>query len=335
MTISELLLLTGCLLAESRFSGWSSWCEPYGRAGSSGQAKGICPSRSHKLTCCGQMMAWLLTELRQACPTCQHPRLSCLGTRSLTTRPRSTCSLRSVHCGSICLSLLCRLPVRVSLLNKCLNIHLHPAPMPNPPTPPHPLSSPSLCQNLPPVFENLVSHFCTVARVVHLVISRCIQYITSCCWYPNHIGTNNSLVHLQEERNAQELLDEEDKPEFTAQAFDSLRQVPMYSSFIKERFERCLDLYLCPRSKKKRINVDPQSLVPKLPKPQDLQPFPTTLLLRYTGHTARVSNCLAHTSWSTQQLVLFSQASAYVYSISTLHVFACIMQLLAKTMMIW
>ena len=62
----------------------------------------------------------------------------------------------------------------------------------------------------------------------------------------------------------------------------------MYSSFIKERFERCLDLYLCPRSKKKRINVDPQSLLPKLPKPQDLQPFPTTLLLRYTGHTARV-----------------------------------------------
>ena len=94
---------------------------------------------------------------------------------------------------------------------------------------------------------------------------------------------------LQEERNAQELLDDEDKPDYTPQAFDSLRQVPMYSLFIKERFERCLDLYLCPRSKKKRINVDPQSLIPKLPKPQDLQPFPTTLLLRYTGHTARVS----------------------------------------------
>lgn len=98
---------------------------------------------------------------------------------------------------------------------------------------------------------------------------------------------------LQEERNAQELLDDEDKPDYTPQAFDSLRQVPMYSLFIKERFERCLDLYLCPRSKKKRINVDPQSLIPKLPKPQDLQPFPTTLLLRYTGHTARVSGPIA------------------------------------------
>ncbi|KAA6423515.1 MAG: ribosome biogenesis BOP1 protein [Trebouxia sp. A1-2] len=108
---------------------------------------------------------------------------------------------------------------------------------------------------------------------------------------PGHEESYNpprEYLPSEEERNAQELLDDEDKPEFTPQAFDSLRQVPMYSSFIKERFERCLDLYLCPRSKKKRINVDPQSLVPKLPKPQDLQPFPTTLLLRYTGHTARV-----------------------------------------------
>lgn len=108
---------------------------------------------------------------------------------------------------------------------------------------------------------------------------------------PGHEESYNpprEYLPSEEERNAQELLDDEDKPEFTPQAFDSLRQVPMYSSFIKERFERCLDLYLCPRSKKKRINVDPQSLVPKLPKPQDLQPFPTTLLLRYLGHTARV-----------------------------------------------
>ena len=108
---------------------------------------------------------------------------------------------------------------------------------------------------------------------------------------------------IQEERNAQELLDDEDKPDYTPQAFDSLRQVPMYSAFIKERFERCLDLYLCPRSKKKRINVDPQSLVPKLPKPQDLQPFPTTLLLRYTGHKARVSMAARNSScWYWGQL---------------------------------
>jgi ribosome biogenesis protein ERB1 len=65
----------------------------------------------------------------------------------------------------------------------------------------------------------------------------------------------------------------------------------MYEDFIKERFERCLDLYLCPRSRKKRINIDPESLVPKLPKPADLQPFPTTMCLEFIGHTAKVKHC--------------------------------------------
>ena len=136
----------------------------------------------------------------------------------------------------------------------------------------------------------MLSFACCISFLTH----RCVNTIhtsTAAVWLhvSNDYAADQLLVLVQEERNAQELLEDEDKPEFTPQAFDSLRQVPMYSSFIKERFERCLDLYLCPRSKKKRINVDPQSLVPKLPKPQDLQPFPTTLLLRYTGHTARVS----------------------------------------------
>ena len=41
------------------------------------------------------------------------------------------------------------------------------------------------------------------------------------------------------------------------------------------RFTRCLDLYLCPRSLKMRMNVDPASLLPQLPNPKDLRPFPT------------------------------------------------------------
>lgn len=62
----------------------------------------------------------------------------------------------------------------------------------------------------------------------------------------------------------------------------------MYNNFIKDIFERCLDLYLCPRVRKKRMFIDPESLVPKLPKPQDLQPFPTTLAISYEGHTGKV-----------------------------------------------
>lgn len=34
--------------------------------------------------------------------------------------------------------------------------------------------------------------------------------------------------------------------------------------------------------------ADPESLVPQLPKPRDLQPFPTLLALRFCGHTQAV-----------------------------------------------
>ncbi len=49
-----------------------------------------------------------------------------------------------------------------------------------------------------------------------------------------------------------------------------------YKDFINERFERCLDLYLHPRIQKKKMNVDPEKLIPNLPKPEELRPFPTT-----------------------------------------------------------
>ncbi len=32
--------------------------------------------------------------------------------------------------------------------------------------------------------------------------------------------------------------------------------MPAYANFIKERFERCLDLYLCPRVRRKRVIID-------------------------------------------------------------------------------
>ena len=66
-------------------------------------------------------------------------------------------------------------------------------------------------------------------------------------------------------------------------------QVPLYSEFIKERFERCLDLYLAPRARRMRLHVaSPEALLPQLPKPRDLQPFPTTLLLKFLGHVGKV-----------------------------------------------
>lgn len=131
--------------------------------------------------------------------------------------------------------------------------------------------------------------------------------------------------------------DPEDRErDFLPQKFNSLREVPAYPRFIRERFERCLDLYLCPRQLKMRVSGtplvrtlsldmfthhmhsththtctltpptphsrlhvthtehdhtphthpvclpfqvhidDPNVLLPKLPKPKDLQPFPVS-----------------------------------------------------------
>ena len=75
---------------------------------------------------------------------------------------------------------------------------------------------------------------------------------------------------------------------FIPQSFKSLRAVPLYARGIKERFERCLDLYLCPRAEGKKQLTDPDSLLPELPDPASLRPFPSALAFDMTGHKGRV-----------------------------------------------
>ena len=92
-----------------------------------------------------------------------------------------------------------------------------------------------------------------------------------------------------EEKKEWEELDPEDRPrDYLPQNFSSLRVVPGYNRFVKERFERCLDLYLAPRVRRRRMFVDPNTLLPKLPSPQDLRPFPTSCATLYRGHVGRV-----------------------------------------------
>mmetsp|Transcript_26073 Transcript_26073/g.70597 ORF Transcript_26073/g.70597 Transcript_26073/m.70597 type:complete len:593 (+) Transcript_26073:13-1791(+) len=108
---------------------------------------------------------------------------------------------------------------------------------------------------------------------------------------PGHAESYNppaEYVPTEEEVAGYAMLDPEDRPKFVPCKHNSLREVPAYSRFINDIFERCLDLYLCPRVRRKRLHVDPDSLVPKLPKPADLQPFPTTLAMRYEGHKGKV-----------------------------------------------
>uniref|UniRef100_A0A287B5J6 Ribosome biogenesis protein BOP1 n=2 Tax=Sus scrofa TaxID=9823 RepID=A0A287B5J6_PIG len=113
---------------------------------------------------------------------------------------------------------------------------------------------------------------------------------------PGHAESYNpppEYLPSEEERLAWDQQEpEERKLSFLPRQFSSLRAVPAYGRFIQERFERCLDLYLCPRQRKMRVNVDPEDLIPKLPRPRDLQPFPTCQALVYRGHSDLV-RCLS------------------------------------------
>ncbi|KAJ5772865.1 hypothetical protein N7457_007761 [Penicillium paradoxum] len=91
------------------------------------------------------------------------------------------------------------------------------------------------------------------------------------------------------ERKEWEQTDPEDREkDFLPNDFGSLRRVPGYDNFVQEKFERCLDLYLAPRVRRSKLNIDPESLLPKLPSPEELKPFPTACATVFRGHKGRV-----------------------------------------------
>lgn len=54
---------------------------------------------------------------------------------------------------------------------------------------------------------------------------------------------------------------EDRRMNFIPKKYSSLRLVPAYPRFINERFERCLDLYLCPRQRKIRVSEKLDDLI--------------------------------------------------------------------------
>ncbi|KAI7900427.1 NUC169 domain-containing protein [Cokeromyces recurvatus] len=115
---------------------------------------------------------------------------------------------------------------------------------------------------------------------------------------PEHDESYNPPAeYLPDENEIKEWneMDEEDRPKnYLPKKYNTLRHVPAYDKFIQERFQRCLDLYLAPRVRKNRLNIDPESLIPKLPSPKDLRPFPTHQSISYEGHTARIRALSIH-----------------------------------------
>lgn len=109
---------------------------------------------------------------------------------------------------------------------------------------------------------------------------------------PGHAESYNPpeeyLLDEEEQKQWLEKSQEERTLDFIPKKFNALRKVPGYSEFIRERFERCLDLYLCPRAMRQRLQIDPESLIPKLPNPASLKPFPTFESIPFIGHKDRV-----------------------------------------------
>lgn len=78
------------------------------------------------------------------------------------------------------------------------------------------------------------------------------------------------------------------KEHFQPAIFNALRHVPFYHHFIQDRYQRCLDLAFYPRMQRTRLVVDPEKLLPELPNPRDLKPYPERLSFQYRGHTGTV-----------------------------------------------
>jgi ribosome biogenesis protein ERB1 len=73
----------------------------------------------------------------------------------------------------------------------------------------------------------------------------------------NELSYNPPLEYLlteSEEKKLKEDALEELKIFVAPKKFNSLRLVPSYDDFIKEQFNRCLDMYLCPRQMKMRVS---------------------------------------------------------------------------------
>ncbi|GAA6034052.1 hypothetical protein JCM8097_000668 [Rhodosporidiobolus ruineniae] len=105
---------------------------------------------------------------------------------------------------------------------------------------------------------------------------------------PSHAESYNPpeeyLWTAEEEKEFNEQEKEDKKGKLVPRKFNALRNVPAYADFVQERFDRCLDLYLAPRMLRRRPKLDikdARELLPRLPSPQELRPFPTTKSVVY------------------------------------------------------
>lgn len=67
-----------------------------------------------------------------------------------------------------------------------------------------------------------------------------------------------------------------------------LRRIPRYDNLIEEELERCCDLFLSARTIRKKLDLKENDILPDLPKPEELRPFPTKECMIYKGHESSI-----------------------------------------------
>ncbi|EZG56794.1 BOP1NT (NUC169) domain protein [Gregarina niphandrodes] len=109
---------------------------------------------------------------------------------------------------------------------------------------------------------------------------------------PGHAESYNPspeyLFDEEEKRQWEEAHPDDKKYDFIPTAHKSLRQVPGYAELVKEKFKRCLDLYLCPRSMRLNWIENSDDLLPELPSLDNFKPFPRTQGIVVKDHGSSV-----------------------------------------------
>eukprot|EP01112_Ceratiomyxa_fruticulosa_P021997 TRINITY_DN793_c1_g1_i1.p1 TRINITY_DN793_c1_g1~~TRINITY_DN793_c1_g1_i1.p1 ORF type:complete len:839 (+),score=244.60 TRINITY_DN793_c1_g1_i1:148-2664(+) len=118
---------------------------------------------------------------------------------------------------------------------------------------------------------------------------------------PDHIESYNppaEYLPTQKTLEYWEELDESERPyNYMPTKHERMADVPTYENTQNELFQRCLDLYLAPRLRVMRRHfTDPNELLPDLPAPKDLRPFPTTEAMKFVGHKGRIRSISIHPS---------------------------------------
>jgi ribosome biogenesis protein ERB1 len=94
------------------------------------------------------------------------------------------------------------------------------------------------------------------------------------------------------------------------QIYNSLRKIPKNEKLLEENMERCCDLVMSTRFIKTKQNIREEDILPQLPKPEELKPFPTKENIIYKGHSSSIRSLLVDPSG---KFLISSDNGGFVY----------------------